>query len=465
MLAFIARKDLREFIRDGRLFWAGGLMAVLLVTSAAVGWFQQTAIQAERVAGQALDYQAWLNQGPRHPHTAADQGMNVFKPEPPLAIFDSGVEPYVGSTIWLQSHAQGEVKFRPAQDATGLQRFGALSPAWVLQVLAPLLVIILGFNAFAGEREQGTLRQLLSLGVPTRSLLLGKVLALAGSVGLLLLPAAALVGALSLSAAPAGAVADVLARLGLIGLGYGFYLGGTVFLVLAVSAICRTSRAALFSLLAIWIVGVLIAPKAISDLAVALNPTPSRIDFAKAVRDEENAASRKVWLKNFGVETRWDPRVPLSKWGVALRVTDHSGYRVFDRQFGALWDAFERQQRFQEWAGLASPVVAVRSLSMALSSTDFSQHRNFSEAAEQQRRRIQEVVSKDLVEHADPLGDRHFSYRASPTLWAKVPPFDYRLPRVGFALERHWPSLAVLAFTFLTAAGLALLAVSRRLRV
>ena len=346
-----------------------------------------------------------------------------------------------------------------------MQRFGSLSPAWVLQVLAPLLSIILGFNAFASEREGGTLRQLLSIGVSTRRLLWGKALALAVSVSLLLLPGAVLIGVLALATAPAGTAVDVLARLAGLGLGYALYLGAVVFLVLAVSAICRTSRVALFSLLAIWIVGVLIAPKAVSDLAVALHPTPSRIAFAKAVNDEENAASRKSWLKNFGVETRWDPRVPLSKWGIALRVTDHDGYRVFDRRFGALWDTFEDQQRFQEWAGLAAPVIAVRSLSMALSGTDFSQHRDFSEAAERQRRRIQEVVSKDLIEHADPLGDRHFSYRASPSLWAKVPEFDYRLPRVSFALARHWPSLAVLAATFLLTVALALAAVSRRLRV
>lgn len=44
----------------------------------------------------------------------------------------------------------------------------------MLQIFAPLLVIVLGFNAFAGEREQGTLRQALSQGVAARALLWGK---------------------------------------------------------------------------------------------------------------------------------------------------------------------------------------------------------------------------------------------------------------------------------------------------
>ena len=130
------------------------------------------------VPGQALDYEAWLQQGPRHPHDAAEQGMHVFKPEPPLAVLDPGIEPFVGSTVWLQAHRQSELKFRPAQDATGLQRFGELSPAWILQVLLPLIIIVIGFNAVSGERERGTLRQLLSIGVPTRSFLLERRLRL-----------------------------------------------------------------------------------------------------------------------------------------------------------------------------------------------------------------------------------------------------------------------------------------------
>ena len=85
MVTIIAGKDLREFVRDGRLLWAGGLTILLMLTALLVGWSHQVEIQAERVAGQALDYDAWLTQGQRHPHDAATQGMHVFKPEPPLA--------------------------------------------------------------------------------------------------------------------------------------------------------------------------------------------------------------------------------------------------------------------------------------------------------------------------------------------------------------------------------------------
>jgi ABC-2 type transport system permease protein len=463
MLRLIARKELRELVRDGRMVWAGGLILLLLVVSILTSWQGQRTVEAERIASQELDYDAWLAQGPRHPHNAADQGMHVFKPLPLLSVIDPGISQYVGSTIWLRAHRQSETRFRPAQDATGLKRFGSLSPAWILQVLAPLLVIILGFNAFAAEREQGTLRQLLSLGITGRTLLWGKALALAAVVSLLVVPGAVLtLGALVAGPAETGE-GDVLLRYLLLALGYGLYLGAVIFVVLGVSALCRRSRTALFMLLALWIGSVLVAPRVIADLAAKAHPSPSRLQFEAGLSDDLDSASTREWTQQFGVSSAWSPELPLGLWGRALQVDDHSGYGVLDDHFGRLWDTFERQQQAQQIMGLIAPLVSLRAFSMAVAGTDFSHHRDFATAAETQRRLLQDIVSDDLVRHADPLGDRHFSYKAGPELWARVPRFDYRWPGVGFALSRHWPGLVILLLVFVASSAFARFAVSRPL--
>ncbi|UFZ02733.1 ABC transporter permease subunit [Bradyrhizobium ontarionense] len=463
MFAFIAAKDTREIIRDGRLLWAGGLICLLLAVALAAGWQRHAQVNSERSAGQALDYEAWLQQGKRHPHDAAEQGMHVFKPEPPLSILDPGIEPYVGSTVWLQAHRQSELKFRPAQDATGLQRFGELSPAWVLQVLMPLLIIAIGFNAISGEYERGTLRQLLSIGVSPRSLLLGKAAALGGCTALLIVPVGLIFSAILLVRVEAAARLDVLSRIGFLVLGYGLYLGFYVFLTLAVSAFVRSSRAALVILLSFWVATALIAPRAASEAASLIYPTPSRLDFDQHLSHDIGEAADQAWAANFGVRTQWDAALPLSKWGAALKVDDHAGYGVLDQTFGRLWDTFERQERLQRWAGFVAPITALRSFSMGLAGTDFAQHRDFSSAAEAQRRTIQDIVSDDLIKHADPLGNAHFTYKAGPELWASVPQFHYALPPVSFALTHHWQSLLLLAVLFGLATGLAYRAVSRPL--
>jgi ABC-2 type transport system permease protein len=463
MIAIIAAKDVREVIRDGRLLWAGGLIVLLMLVALAAGWNRQAQVNSERTAGQSLDYEAWLQQGHRHPHDAAEQGMHVFKPEPPLAILDPGIEPFVGSTVWLQAHRQSELKFRPAQDATGLQRFGELSPAWILQVLLPLIVIVIGFNAVSGERERGTLRQLLSIGVPARRLLFGKAAALAGSVAALIAPMCLVFLAIVVARLPAGERLDVAYRMAWLATGYSLYLGFYLFLTLAVSALARSSRMALVLLLGFWVATTLIAPRAASETANLLYPTPSRLAFDEHLSHDLSKAAGKAWTAHFGVRTQWDPSLPLSKWGAALKVDDEAGYGVLDETFGKLWDTFERQQRLQQWVGIIAPITALRSFSMGLAGTDFSQHRDFSSAAEDQRRKIQDIVSEDLIKHADPLGNAHFTYKAGSALWASVPQFRYEPPPVSFALARHWPGLALLAVMFCFAVALAHYALSRPL--
>lgn len=440
VLILIARRELTELWRDGRLLLAGGLMLLLLCTALAVGWQQQRSVEAERAVAQHVDYDDWLKQEQRHPHDAAHQGLHAFKPTPPAALIDPGINPYVGSTIWLQAHRQSELRFRPAQDATGLQRFGSLSVAWVLQVLGPLLVIVLGFNAFAGEREQGTLRQTLSLGVAPRQLLWGKALALAAALALCLMPALVAAGiAVTLQGG-----ADASLRLALLTLGYALYFGIAVLGVLAASALVPGTRLALVVLLGLWIVGVTLAPRLSSDLAREAYPSPSRQAFNQSLDSDLNTEYQRAWREQLGTDKRWGAALPLNRWGIALQVDDQAGYGVTDRHFVQLWDSFAHQQRAQEWAGLAVPLLALRAWSMGLAGTDFAAHRHFSIAAEKHRRLMQDLISEDLVEHADPLGNQHFSYQAGKDLWAKVPRFAYAAHSAAESLRANLLSLAVL---------------------
>jgi len=460
MVVTIARKELRLLVRDGRLPWAGGVVLVLLATALLVGWERRAEIRTERAAAQSLDYDDWVAQPERHPHNAAHQGMHVFKPDPALSVIDPGIDPYVGSTIWLRAHLQSELTFMPAQDATGLQRFGELSAAWVLQVLGPLLVIVLGFDAFSSERELGTLRQTLSLGITPRQLFWGKTLGLTMALGVLLGPAAVIAALATVTGS--GAIGDITARLAWLLLGYSLYLAVAVFMVLAVSAIVRSSRLALVTLLGVWIATTLLAPRAASDLSRLWHPNPTRLDFNASLGADIGRVAEQVWQQNFGVSTQWSPDLPLDKWGVALQVDDHAGYGVMDRHFAALWDTFDAQQRAQEWLGLAAPVLAVRAFSMAVAATDFSHYRHFSLAAEGHRRVLQDAMSADLVENADPRGTGHFDYRASADLWRHVPPFQYTRPSVSWAVSNTTLSLGVLLASVLLSLAAALFAVNAR---
>lgn len=461
MLGTIARKEFMGLWRDGRLPWGGGIVVVLVVTALLVGWQRREEVRAERVTAQALDYDDWVEQPERHPHNAAHQGMHVFRPEPALSVVDPGIDPYVGSTIWLRAHRQSELKFVPAQDATGLQRFGELSAAWVLQVLAPLLIVVLGFDAFAGERESGTLRQTLSLGVSPRVLLWGKALGQVMALTALLAPAAA-VGLAVVLASSGGFTSDALSRIAWLSLGYSLYFAAVIGIVLAVSALARSSRLAIVALLGIWIATTLLAPRIASDLSRTWHPSPTRLDFEAALGADLGDAAARAWQEQLGVTTQWGADLPLDKWGRALQVDDHAGYAVMDRHFAALWDTFASQQQTQEQMGLVAPVLAIRAFSMGIAGTDFAHYRAFSLAAERHRRVLQDAMSADLVEHADPRGTGHFDYQAERDLWGRVPRFAYDLPPVEWAVSNAMRSLIVLVGAVVLALAAAHAAVALR---
>ena len=158
MIRHVVRKEFTDVIRDGRFRWSAILVGSLLLVSLAHGWVQARKASQEHAAAQATAREHWETQGEKNPHSAAHYGVYAFKPRLALSFVDEGVDPFTGTSVWLEAHRQNDFLLRPAQDATAAQRIGALTAAQVLQHLVPLLIVLLTFGAFASERERGTPR-------------------------------------------------------------------------------------------------------------------------------------------------------------------------------------------------------------------------------------------------------------------------------------------------------------------
>jgi len=412
-----------------------------LTGALALGWQHYAEVNAQHEVAQRATRQSWLNQGEKNPHSAAHYGVYAFKPKMPLSLVDRGVDPYVGVASWLEAHKQNEFKFKPAQDATALQRLGEMTGATVLQLLLPLLIILLTFSAIAAEREQGTLRQVLSLGVSRSGLAAGKALGISYALALLLIPSTA-IGVLALGlASEHGALQAALPRLGVMAIVYLLYFATFIGLSLAVSAKAPSSRVALITLLGFWILNGLIAPKVVADVARSVHPSPSALEFAKQIEhDIENGINghdpsdkraeelKQKLLRQYKVDRV--EKLPVSFAGISMQESEEYGKKVFDKHFTALWDTYARQRQIHEASAVLAPVLAVRSLSMSLAGTDFSQHAHFAEAAEAYRRKFVREMNMDLA-HNMKSSEYSQTYLRGRDLWEKVPAFSYIAPRPG----------------------------------
>jgi ABC-2 type transport system permease protein len=469
MILAIARKEFLDAWRDGRFRIAAAVVVGLLGVALLLAFQQMQRTHAERVAAAALERENWLNQGEKNSHSAGHYGVYVFKPLAPLAVFDRGLEPFVGTTVFLEAHRQNQAAFLPAQDATALRRFGELTAATGLQLLAPLLIILLTFGALAGERESGTMRQVLSLGVRPRDLVLGKALGLGLVLAVLLLPVA-LFGAVALAILPGGDANGSWVRLGWIGGAYALYLVAILALCLAVSAVASTARTALATLLVCWAANVVLAPRLSADLAQRLLPTPKLAEFEaamqKAVQEGLDGHSpRQQQLQEFAQRTLVKhgktriEELPFNFHGLVMLESERLAGEVFDHHFGQLWDRLESQDRLVTWAGLAAPLLGLRATSMALAGTDFTQHRHFSVAAEQHRRDFVRVLNEEMMNN--PAGGH--GGVVGRALWEKLPAFQYDPPPPAHALRAAMPGLVVV-FLWAVGAWTALLVVAPRLK-
>ncbi len=453
MIRRIARKELLDMVRDGRFRVLAAAVLALSLLSLAVGWKHYADVARQHAAAQAGTRAQWLGQTNKNPHSAAHYGVYAFKPKSPLSMVDTGVDPYVGVAVWLEAHKQNEMKYRPAADRTSVERFGEMTAAETLQVLVPLFIVLMTFSAFAGEREQGTLRQLLSLGVAPRTLALGKTAGVGAALAAVLLPAAILGVTATALTSDGGFLSGSPARAAWLVVFYLMYFAIIIAVSLGVSARASSSRIALVVLLTCWFANSLVASRVVADIASWLHPTPSAVEFQRAMDADLNKPGemerrlneRKTeLLRQYKVDTV--DALPIAFSGVSLQEGENHGDEVFDAHYGRLFDTFEEQNMVYQLGGLAAPMLAIRSVSMGLAGTDFEHHRHFITAAERYRRVIQQTMNGDIMAHPTKT-----AYLAGNELWSQVPEFEYEAPAASWAMDNLRGSIAVLGLWLLVA--------------
>lgn len=472
VVRLIARDELRLMARNRVAVIAFVLLVLLTLAAIASSWSHQRGIAELRARHQHAADAAFDAQPDRHPHRVVHYGTFIFRPLGPLAAFDPGVDAFTGNSMFLEGHRQNTANFGDVQQSSLLVRFGQLTPAFVLQVVAPLLLIFLGYDALARETERGTLRLLMLQGATRSQIVRGKLAALGVVALVAALPA--MIGLLAL-AGQGGAQALPMMTLAA---GYAVYLALWVVLILLVSALVRRGRDALLALVALWTVAAVLLPRVAPDLASAAVPLRNRLQSEVAIArdlrqlgdshnpdDPHFAAFKAATLKRFGVERVED--LPVNYKGLLGMEGERLTSSLFDRYARDSYAAQARQNAMVGAIGVLSPTIALRTVSMAAAGTGFSGHRRFLEQAEAHRyalvQRLNRMQTMD-VSFADDTArdaDADRRKRVSAANWQAIPDFAFRAPS-GAALARAaLPGLAILLAWLVSASVLLARATTR----
>jgi len=464
-LPAIAVNEWRAMLRNQVAVAAGILMLALTLVAIVVSHERLSAVNAERARFQGTADEQWANQPDRHPHRVVHYGHYVFRPLSPLAFFDFGVDPFTGSTLFLEGHRQNSANFSDAAQSSVLLRFGQLTPAFVLQVLTPLLIVFLAFGSVARERERGQLRLQIVQGVRGSTLLLGKLAAHAGVA--LLLGAPAFIALVAIAALHPAVAFEALTMLA----GYALYLLVWVAAAVLVSASLPRARDALLALVAGWIVTAILLPRVMPDVAAGDVGRPSRIETEVAIHSRLAAigdshdpddpyfnAFRARTLEKYGVTRVED--LPVNYGGLLMAEGERMTSALFDEFMRADFARQTQESAIVHSASLASPLIALRRMSTALAGTNLDSHTRFLLEGEKYRYGFVQKLNGLHANVVTPTGagderiDKHH--------WEATPRFGYAPAPFGEVAARHaWPAFGLLGGWLLVLIGIGRLTAKR----
>ena len=202
-------------------------------------------------------------------------GVKVSKPPQVLGTVVTGIEEAVGRVAPVNIAADPNLVESKYSSNPVFAVFGALDLMFIVKIVLSLFAILFTYDAIVGEKEKGTLKLALSNDVPRDRLILGK--AIGGYISLLLpLLIPLLLSLLFLLIVPDVSLGGQdWARLMLIFLMFFLYL--SVFFSLGLFVSARTSRSStsFLVLLFVWVIIVMVIPKAAVITAGQVRPIPS----------------------------------------------------------------------------------------------------------------------------------------------------------------------------------------------
>jgi ABC-2 type transport system permease protein len=434
----ISRHFKKSVFKNPAVFIITLFIGILLLYAAFSGWENYTNQNETSEKYQHESRKDWLNNPDKNPHRMAHYGNFAFRKSTSLSVFEFGMEPFFGNAIFLEAHKQNTANFSEAGFSNSMLRFGEISIAMVLQILLPLLIFFLGFNSIAYERENGTLKLLLSQGINWKQLLFGKILGVASVIMMLFIPTIIILILIWLLLQNFSISVDETLKMLLFIVFHFIYLIFFCVIAVLISASSKTSKKALISLIGIWLLFTIILPRTTQAIGAYLYEAPSKIQFNSDIEkdilkqgdnhnpnDPHYKAIKDSLLTVYKVDSV--QKLPFNYSGFIMTEGEKISSHIYKKHLEELLKIYEKQNSFSKAVAFFNPYVAMKNLSMGLSNTDYDSYIDFQKQAEDYRYMMAQKMNGLQIKYISNKkpGEKDKPQTINKEHWADVEEFHY----------------------------------------
>lgn len=430
----IAQHFRKTVFKNQAVYFIFLFVGILLLYAAFTGWENYTNQNESSTKYQHQSREDWLKNPDKNPHRMAHYGNFAFRESSLLSVFEFGMESYFGNVLFLEAHKQNTANFSEAGFSNSMLRFGEISVAMVLQILLPLLIFFLGFNSVAYERENGTLKLILSQGISWKQLLLGKILGVASVMMMLFVPTLLVLVFIWLLLQNFTISIDETIQMLLFVCFHFIYLIFFCAIAVLISASSKTSKKALVSLIGIWLVFTIILPRTTQAIGAYVYEAPSKIQFNSDIEkdilkqgdshnpnDVHYKAIKDSLLRAYKVDSI--QKLPFNYSGFIMTEGEKISSNIYNKHLDSLLEIYKKQNRFSKIVSFINPYIAIKNVSMGLSNTDYDSYIDFQKQAEAYRYTMAQKMNRLQIKHIS--NDKSKPDAIDKSHWADIQEFHY----------------------------------------
>jgi ABC-type transport system involved in multi-copper enzyme maturation permease subunit len=455
----LLNKELKEILLSPKFIFLSAFAVLLFGIAAFNGYSHYNSelllVNQEEILGEK---NAENSSGPSR------VAMKIIRSPEKMQIFDFGISGHMGRSVRVYSANENLTATGNRYESLPiLAVFETLDATYIVSIILSLFAILFGHNMISGEKEQGTLKLMLSNSISRSKIILAKWLAgLITVFTLLLIPLLFVVVCLMILADLTFTSSEWM-QLGLLAITYMIYLAVIFSLSLAISAMTKTSFSSLLISLSIWVLLVAVVPRVAVLAAGQISSQMTNSEYSSRLSNiSKNVPSFYQVNVDYFDEHSIKAEEYENNIGLYFSETIKLRSEIKDEMLGGLSEEWDRREQNMKKLSLRlsaiSPFGSLQLAAHSISNSGIDLEDNFIASARQyaggfydykemlveQDKLLKKTTSKQIS--TDGYVHLTDSRRQAKIDISALPRYQHQVPKISALVEGALLPLAVMVF-------------------